>query len=140
MATKLKQTYTLSNGKTMEGVARAVEELFRSFSGCTVTSVRTSRDSWKITCITGQEGMKGKIGEMAHRSMGLDLDTSVTMYQDGKKLEIHYFQNINEIKRVFKGLVGPGSILYGIPTLGGVYDRHELPVKINKAIRNYLYG
>lgn len=140
MATKLKRTYTLPYGKTMEGAANAIEGLFHTFSGCAVTSHRTSHDSWKLTCVSRREGVKGTVGGVVRKHAGIDMDTSITLYQTGNKLEVHYLQDINELSRLGKGLIGPDSVIFGIPRLVGIYDRNELPGKINEAIRNYLNG
>lgn len=129
MATKLTRTYQIPEGKTIAGMAKAVETLFRSYDKTEVQLTRDLDGKWFVSCET-----KSAIKKAA----GTDMKILVTIFQKNSNCaEVHFFQDINEIVRAGKAIFKTPFFL-GITGLVGIQDRHQIPYDVNRVISNYL--
>ena len=131
MATKLERSYTLSSGKTISGIATAVENYFNSFQGVAVCATQKNSTVWIITC-------KNKdISGLALKAAGCDISIITRLFQMQDTVTVEFEQEINEKSRVVKSIF-KSFLPIGIANLYGVKKRHDIPAELHKVIWTYL--
>lgn len=123
--TKLSRTYNLK-GKTIWGVNQTVVRYFKTLHDVTVNETSVNGSSI-VTC-------KAKL---PRKAAGLKLDLTVTLTQIGNTVSVDYESPTNEVIETVKGL-GLSFFVIGAGKLWGQAIRHDIPIELDRVIREYL--
>lgn len=135
MATRLERSYALPAGKTVSGMAKAVQDYFEKYQGMDIYADQMNSTCYRITCRTkaATRTVKGNL----KRLTGHDLDITVGLYQQGSQVKVSFDQEINEKTRTLAALItAPAGI--GIVQLHGIMERHNIPFELDETITKYL--
>lgn len=124
----LRQTYALPPGKTLEGMAGALERYFKSIDGTTVTATPRGRDAYDLKCETAS---------IWRKKLGLDVKILLTLTARDEGVEVRFLQNVDD--HVFKNLA-IDSAPAGLAGLYGAMLRSEIPNDIHSELQSYLTG
>lgn len=122
--------YALPNNKSVIGAVSAVEQFLRTYEGTKVSTEQGAGGSYAITCKTGMN---------IRKMIGYDMKFTVMLSKKDQLLKVEYVQNVEEFIRAMKAVFLTNAVL-GVCKLCGAKERHEVPYKLDEAIRRYLAG
>lgn len=136
MATKLERFYHLPEGKSIDGMAKSIENYFEKFDGMDVSVDKKNSGTILITCKT--KPLIKSIHGITKRVSGHDLDIVVGLYQQDGKVQVEFEQKINEGKRLFTAIF-TSFVGIGLGKIHGIVERHNIPYELNDTINLYLH-
>ena len=134
MATNLYRYYQLPENKNLQDLAYIVMAFFENYDGADL-EMKTQNDTYLITCKT--RFFLNDTDAFRTKMMGLDINISVELYQEGDHVKVTYQQDINNLLQVIKGLVIANPVK-GLFLIKGAIDRHNIPSKLHETIKAYL--
>lgn len=134
--------YHLLCNKSADGLAQAVYDFFRTYTGTKVSlGSKEGVDGTVITCIpesiSGSSEVGTKAGGLVRKATGTDIKLTVVVSAHGNDVAVTYLQEIDdELIRATKALLG--NPVLGVCKLYGINERHQIPFELHSTITKYL--